>query len=149
MAKVYRLSDRIKYKIGEVEIQISPLSVHDKSVLHGYMHRAQNGSIEALMEGSAQAIKFGVKSISGVEDSSGKPYELKFEEGKTCLTDDCVNDLMNLTQSPQMITLCSQLIAGVPSQLPEGVSLVEDDSRPNVSKSKKASKSSGSTSSEK
>lgn len=140
MARIYRLTDRIKYKIGEVEIQISPLSVHDKATLHSYLKKTQAGDDKAIVDCSVKAIKYAVKAISGVENADGTPYELQFEGNSNHLTDECVEDLMNLSESPNMIVLCSQLVAGIPNELPKGISLVEDNSRPNELKSQKLSK---------
>jgi hypothetical protein len=89
MAKIYRTTDKIKYKIGEIEISISPLSVHDKAVLHAYLIKAQNGDAKSLLEGSAQAIKCAVKSVSGLEDSDlaiNTNLSLKKAEITTSLT---------------------------------------------------------------
>ena len=135
MAKIYRTTDRIKYKIGEVEISISPLSVHDKTILHTYVTKAQSGDVESLMRASSLAVKFAVKDINGLENSDGTAYELQFENNQ--LTDECVDDLMNIQESTSMITVCGQLISGIPSQLPKGVSLVEGDKSPNEVKAKK------------
>ena len=125
MAKIYRLSDKISYKIGDVEVKISPLSLQDKQTLHEYMIKGQIGDSKALLEGSMFAIKASVKSISGLEDLDGNEYKLEFD-GKY-LTDECISDLMNLQESNKLIALCSQLIAGVPLNPPEGVTLVPQD----------------------
>lgn len=124
MAKIYRLTDKIEYKIGEIKIKISPLSVNDKNILTDLMFKGQaKQDIKALMEGSLYAIQCGVKEVKGLEDSEGNEYQLQFDtEGK--LTKECAEELLNIEQSSQLIGLCSSFINGVPSKLPEGISLV-------------------------
>jgi len=39
-------------------------------------------------------IKYGLKSVKGLEDEDGKPYELKFESEDDCLEDECVEELL-------------------------------------------------------
>jgi hypothetical protein len=137
MARIYRITDRIRYKIGELEIQISPLDLQDKTTLHTYMVKGQTGDMQFLMQGSAFAIKCGVKAVLGLEDADGKPYEVQFEEGGKYLTDECVADLLNIRESNDMISLCASLMAGVPSQLPQGVTLSEDSKKSPNARAKK------------
>ena len=134
--RIYRLTEKIKYKIGEIEISISPLDLHDKTTLHSHMIKGQSGDVAALMAGSTFAIKAAVKSVSGLEDANG-PYEVKFDESGKYLTEECVSELLNISESNQMISLCASLMAGVPSDLPKGVSLAEDGKKSPNAKAKK------------
>lgn len=137
MARIYKTTDRLKYKIGEIEIEISPLNVHDKATLHSFMAKGQTGDLESIMQGSAQAIKCAVKSIKGLEEQDGSAYQIQFDSSGSYLTDECVADLLNLQESNNMIALCASLIAGVPNTLPKGVSLVEENNSSPKSKAKK------------
>ncbi len=88
MAKIYRLSDKIRLAVDDLTITISPLSIHQKAAIED---AARDGSAKGLMQASALAIKYAVKSIDGLEDSDGKPYGLNFDEDGT-LSEDIVND---------------------------------------------------------
>jgi len=122
--RIYRTTDKIAYKVGELEIKISPLSVQNKSELHDMMLKGQSGNTEALIKGSMFTLKVALKEVKGLEDVNGNPYVLEFDDNGL-VTDECISDLMNLQESSRFIALCSQLIAGIPSVLPEGVSLVD------------------------
>ncbi len=136
MARIYRTTDRIKYKIGDIEIQISPLDLQDKTILHSHMLKGQTGDVQALMDGSSFALKAAVKSISGLEDANG-PYQVQFDASGKYLSDECVADLLNISESNLMISLCASLMAGIPSQLPQGISLSEEGKKSPNAKAKK------------
>lgn len=121
MAKIYRTTDKISYNIGELEIKVSPFSVEDKIELTRFMMEGQKGDLKSIMEGSVYAIQACVKEVHGLENADGSPYALEFENGK--LSKSCAEDLLNLEQSNQIIGLCSSFIAGIPTKLPEGVSV--------------------------
>jgi hypothetical protein len=131
MARIYKLTDRVPYKVGEVEIEISPLNIHDKALLHSMATKSvENADNNQVVATSAFAIKSAVKSVKGLENGDGSAYQLEFEQNGSYLTDECVTDLLNIQESAQMIALCVQLIAGIPRTLPGGISLVEDKHSP-------------------
>jgi hypothetical protein len=125
MARIYRTTDKISYKIGELEIKISPLSVHDKATLHDLIIKSRDGGSKAMIDGSIFALKAAIKEVTGLVDTEDKEYKVSFDDNGY-LTDSCISDLMNIEESSRMIALCSQLLAGIPSVLPEGVTLKED-----------------------
>jgi hypothetical protein len=125
MAKIYRTTDKVKYKLGELTVWISPLSLADKAELHQLMSKVEQGDQLALIQGSAFAIKSAVKRIEGLTTQDDTPYELEMDGDK--LSDQSTDDLMNIDESNKLISLCAQLIGGMPKQLPEGVSLVGGD----------------------
>lgn len=123
--RIYKTTDKIEYKLGELSIKISPLSVDDKNNLTELMFKGQQkADVKLLMEGSLYALQCAIKEIKGLEDGEGNPFELSFDDsGK--LTKECASDLLNLEQSSNLIGLCSSFINGVPTKLPEGITLVE------------------------
>jgi len=68
-----------------------------------------------IVRAARMALKFAIKEIGGVEDSEGNPYELEVENNE--LTDECVDDLLNLEQNEKLSILCTTLLHGVPKQL--------------------------------
>lgn len=124
MAKLYKKTDRITYAIGDIKVKVSPMTLHTKLELTKLMRNAEDGSLDSIMNASIYALKSCIKGLSGVENQDGSPYELQFDDNGS-LTDDCVEELLNLEESSLMIGLCSSLLAGIKTDLPNGISLVE------------------------
>lgn len=107
MSIVYRTSDRLTVKVGGLVFKISPLSKYQKE-------KIQTLSIDnKLMQSAAEAIKSAVKGVSGLKDMHGDEYSLEMDNNKE-LTEECVDDLMNLEESPQLALICASLLNGIP-----------------------------------
>lgn len=117
--RLYKTSDKISIKIDDIEIKVSPLNQLQKNELQGHMMKAVNGNMDEAMLSVQKAMKFCIKGISGVEyeDEGGdlKSYELEFEEGM--LSDDCIDDLLNLPVSNKISSVCSALLGGIPNEI--------------------------------
>ena len=122
MARIYKTTDKITYKLGDIEVKISPLSVEDKMIITEYMTEAEKGSLRAMMGGSIHAIKSCVKDITGIENEDGSPYKLEFDG--VHLSQNCIDTLMNIEISNKLIQLCTSFVSGVPTNLPDGISIV-------------------------
>lgn len=107
MAIVYRTSDRIKVKVGELVISVSPLNRYQKAKVQDLT--MQGKDIDAAYE----ALRSGIKGVEGLYDINGEPYGLKLDDNKE-LTDECIDDLMNLEFAPELVTVCVQLLNGIP-----------------------------------
>lgn len=135
MSRIYRTTDRIPLQIDDLKIKIAPLSSHQKMEIQQTMLDGQaQKSVEKITSGVLLALKYGLKEISGLEDSDGNPYKLQFDEAGM-LTDACLDDILNLEQKDKLILVCSTLANGVPSEfkLP-GVSFIrpaKESSLPN------------------
>lgn len=62
------------------------------------------------------AIKYAVKEASGIELVDGSEYKVELSESGV-LTDECVDDLLNLEIGPKLMQACANLINGVTSEL--------------------------------
>ena len=109
MAIVYRTTDRIAVKIGELVVKISPLTKYQKERIQGL------SLDEKYMRAAAEAIKCGIKDIEGVSNADGSQYKLQFDENNE-LTEECVDDLMNLGNLSQISTVCNSLLEGIPKE---------------------------------
>lgn len=142
MAKIYRTTDRIKVKIGEIVVTIAPLSLHDKTeatkLIASGTSRKDYG---VTHEGLIYLLKCALKDVSGFETSDNQPYKLQFEDGK--VTDDCISDLFNHEVHEKLVMLCTSLVRGISNKLVdhegkeiEGVEFLksekEDNSTPNA-----------------
>lgn len=109
MSVVYRTSDRIKIKVGGLVFKISPLNKFQKE-------KIQTLSLQdKLIQSATEAIKCAVKSVYGLKDANGEEYQVELDDNKE-LTEDCVDDLMNLEIGPQLATVCASLLSGIPKE---------------------------------
>ena len=126
MAIVYRKSDRVRIKIDDLEVSLSPLSYHEKSEVSRLMMDGKIGTA------AVEAIKLAVKDIKGLKLSDGSVYELKFENDK--LSEETLDDLMNLEHSKKLVLVCLNLLSTVPEEFIdtesgkplEGVSIIKE-----------------------
>lgn len=139
--RIYKTSSKIEVKIEDISIFVSPLSYHQKMELQGLMVKAANGDMNAAMEAVVKALKMSVKDLKGVLilDDQGNDVEYKLEFNGEELSEECVNDLLNMPISNKISTICTSLLAGVPDKIIgpdgeplEGVSIV----RPKMEKAK-------------
>jgi hypothetical protein len=138
--RIYKTNQKIEIKVDDISIFISPLSYHQKLDLQDLMLKASQGDMNAAMSAIVKALKVSLKDIKGVvQDDEGTEYKLEFIDGE--VSDDCVNDLLNMPCSNKISTICTSLLAGVPDKILgadgqplEGVSIVKQKA---VSKPKK------------
>lgn len=118
--KIFRPKDRLKLNIGEIEIMVSPLSYGQKVEVQSLgVSQGKNGiKVNDKIDFNKLiylVTKFTLKGIKGVENLDGSPYELEFEtEDKNCLSDSCVEEILNLSISPKMSIALMQLMNGFP-----------------------------------
>lgn len=125
MTKIYRTTDRIEIKIGDITVKIAPLSLIQKNEVQSIMLEGQkNSDLQKLNAAILLAVSYCLKDIQGLEDIEGNSYQLQFENNK--LTEQCVDDLMNMEETPNLLKVCSAFVAGVPKKFEiEGVEFVE------------------------
>lgn len=132
MARILRTTDRIKVRIDEVTVSISPLSYEQKTeaqmlVAEGKAKRDPR----ILTRGLVYLIKHSVKDVEGLENMDGSKYELSFEAEQKKLTDECVSDLFNIKLHEKLVMVCTSLVGAIPSEFVdengkpiEGVSII-------------------------
>ena len=139
--RIYRTTDILKFKFGEIEVEFSPLSHFQKNEINPLLNQAvkirtvkgpdgrdnqiQEQDLQKMAEAMQLAFKYSVKSIKGLWDSEDKEYELTFDQNKV-LTDECVSDIMNISEQAQISFIVGSLLGGAPrtTELPEGVSFL-------------------------
>jgi len=109
MAIVYRTSDRIKIKVGELVVSVSPLNRYQKAKVQELTMVGKD------IDAASTALKAGIKNIEGLEDIHNEPYKLVFDDNKE-LTDECIDDLMNLELAPELVNICVSLLNGIPKE---------------------------------
>lgn len=116
---IYKTSDKISVEIDGIELKISPLSHSQKTELQGHMMKAVGGDMAAAMDSVRLSISYCLKDIKGVkyQDDEGeiRDYQLSFENGK--LTDECLDDMLNMPISGKLNSVCAAMLAGVPDKI--------------------------------
>lgn len=109
MAKIYKSTDKIKLKLGELQISVSPLTFYQKSEIQLILQEAASKKDPmGLMKAAFVCVKYAVKEIHGVETADGSQYELEFDGD--VLSDECVNDLFSLEESEKLSLVCINLL---------------------------------------
>jgi hypothetical protein len=118
---VYRPTDKISYSLGEIKFSISPLTFHQKQQVASLLQEAvQNKNPKKMLEASILTVKMALKSIHGLKFQDGSDFKLEFDENGL-ISDESIDVLLNTELSEKLIGLCSQLVNGIPKELPEGV----------------------------
>ena len=116
MSRIYRKSDRLKIKIDDLQFVISPLSLHEKTEVQQLMVEAQSkGNIGKLTKSICKTIQYSLKDINGLYDCDDQPYKLSFDDSGM-LTDECLDELMNLELSDRLQQVCVRLLGGIPKE---------------------------------
>jgi len=116
---IYKKSDKVSVSIGDIDFKISPLSFHQKSELQAHMIKAVKGDMDEAMVSVRKSLKYCVKDIKGVhyldEEGSKREYQLEFEDGE--LTDDCLDELLNMPFSSKLNSVCAAMLQGIPDKV--------------------------------
>ena len=116
---IYRKEDKVSVKIDDIEIKISPLTHSQKSELQSHMMKAVNGDMDEAMVSVQKSLKFAIKDIKGVfymDGSDKREYSLSFNDDGF-LSDECIDELLNLPISNKISSVCSALLQGVPDKI--------------------------------
>ena len=108
--KVLRKSDRVKFKIDEVEFTIAPLSYRDRIELSTSVKNASGEVVSNYLEQTLMMIKKCLKNIAGLKDHDEKDYILEFDGEE--LTNDCSDELLMCFQNSKAITALVQSSMG-------------------------------------
>ena len=115
MALLLRKSDRVKVKIDELELEMAPLSFAAKMEINEVLIGASENDLGASMKASRIAMKHAIKSIKGIECLDGSKYELELEGD--LLSDECVDDLLNLEHCPKLMIASTSFLKDIPTEI--------------------------------
>ena len=112
--KVYSLKDRITVDIDGVSFKLAPLSYKQKIEIQNMLTTGQES------EGTIKAVQYSLKGVEGLTDSNDNEYELRFDDNG--LTEDCLDEILNIETSMKLVTTCVTFINGIPKQIitPDG-----------------------------
>lgn len=103
------MNERIKVKMDDLTFLLSPLTFDQKTEIQAL---SMTGEFKKTLEAAKLAVKYSVKDVKGLEDSSGKAYKIKSDD--LGLTDECLNELLNSEQSDNLQVACLAFIKGIP-----------------------------------
>lgn len=109
---IYRSTDRIPVRLGDVVLYIAPLTHGQKIALNSATTIRSGKEIIDGIKMAFLAIKYAVKGQEGIVDSLGNKYELQFTANGE-LEDACVDDLMGLDHAEDLAVICVKLIDGI------------------------------------
>lgn len=132
MAKIYRTTDVVPLKIDGLVVKISPLTFEQKMQLQTEILK---GGTQGAMRAAKLACQFAIKDITGIENQDGSDYKIEVKDGR--MSDECWDDLQNIQETQKMVTVCLNLVNGIPKEFTdpntgkklEGVSLIKQDSK--------------------
>ena len=120
MKRIYKRSDRIAVQIDDLTIKLAPLTFDQKNEIQQNMiDGAAKKDLATMSRAVSLALKYAVRGISGVECSDGSKYELAYDDAGN-LTDECIDDLLNLEQKDKLVLVCSALSRTIPSAFTDG-----------------------------
>jgi hypothetical protein len=111
--KIYKTTDKISVKIDDIVVQVSPLSFEQKCDIQALL---VSGDPMSVVRAASMAIKYGVKGLEGVENADGSLYVLETDENGS-LSDQCVDDLLNIDQDDKLSLVCTSLLNGIPKDI--------------------------------
>lgn len=133
MSIVYKTSDRIKIKVDDIVLYVSPLKYHDKNKIQALL---VSGDVDSIMQGATQALKCAIKDVKGLKlaDDHLADYKLTFDDNGE-LSDESLDDLMNLQYNAKFSNICLKLVDGIPDEfidnasgeVMEGVYIIKSD----------------------
>lgn len=125
--KIKKTTDKIKLEIDEITVFFSPLTYSQKQEVLTIMNKAhKDNDLMSLNDGITLALRYSLKEIKGLTEEDGSTYQLKIQDGT--VTEDCINDILNLSVSSKMQQIAGKLLNGVPEDFAiEGVTYSKND----------------------
>lgn len=139
--KIYKRTDRITVKVGELMFKLAPLTLDQKEEVSRLMlsGRTVPGMAKDMIRGTILAVKYSVKDVKGFTDVNDEPYNLHFDDtgSDKILTDECAGDLLNSPVSDKISLICAAIVNNIPDMFTdihgkkiEGVEIVKENTPP-------------------
>lgn len=107
MHSILRMRDRIKLTVNGIEFVLKPLTVMEQAEIATHKKIEAGETVEDLLMQSFAYIKFSLKDIKGIKDSTGEEYKLEFDGDY--LSDDCVSEIFTLNLGEEMFHAIQRL----------------------------------------
>jgi len=136
---IFTQQDRIKIVIHDVSLTVKPLSYKEKLNWSNCISSQSGSQSENAMIGLALLLKSSLKNIEGITYSDGTPFALEFDEAGG-LSDECVENLLNLEMTTDLITVMYSLLRGIPNEIKDSsgniIDYIKISSMPSIPKKK-------------
>jgi len=117
---VYRVTDRIPVKVGELKFWLSPLSYEQKVNLAECTKMKGGEEVVDTSRRAFLAIKYAIKGVEGLKCPDGSDYLLSFEPSGV-LSDESVSDIVQLDGWVPLAVYCVQMMNGISDGAVPGV----------------------------
>lgn len=107
MSVVYKTTDVIKVKVDNVYFDISPLNYKVKADMQAKVIAGKP------MDAAIIALKNSIKGVEGLKNPDKSDYSATFDEDGT-LSEDTINDLLNIPEATKLNSIAIGLINGMP-----------------------------------
>ncbi len=114
--KALLVTDVVKVSIGKVVFLISPLKREHKFEIIALRRNKAGDVVENLEAASRLYLKYALKEVKGVKTYHGDKYALSFDDSGA-LTDDCVEEILSIQESADLVTASMQIINGIPDEI--------------------------------
>ena len=121
MITIYRTSERIPLKIGELEFVISPLDFKQRKDVQAVVTNDEGSIVTDTIKAAELCIKYQIKEVKGLVNMDGSSYKLEFDND--VLTDNCVNDIMGLEIKEKLAQLFFKTMAQMKDPEIKGVEI--------------------------
>jgi len=116
MSIIYRKTDLINLKIGDLTFIIRPLSYQDRISVMSALSTEGGSIVENAALATFKLMKHAIAGVSGAKLPDGEDYEIsKDEEGK--ISDDSIDDLLNLEENDVLGMALHNFLKGIPATL--------------------------------
>ncbi len=134
MITVYRPSDRVRVRAGELELELRPLTVEQKQELAGYATLEGAQSVSDIYKMAMGGIQYGVTAIKGISYPDGTEAQVELDEKG--LTAESLDLVMQALDNQLAIRISNKLLKSISDMDDvEGIELVADE--PKVKSKKK------------
>lgn len=115
MPRIFKLTDRIKVKIDDFIVYLSPLSIAQKREIQILLNQGvEKSDYKSLQDAVILCLKRALKNIEGVLDSDDNDYKLSFTENE--LSEECLEDLLQNDWIKKVLVVCNNLVRGIPTE---------------------------------
>lgn len=112
MAKILSTKSTFTLKIDDLKFTLKPLNYMHRLELDECFIQKGGSNLQKLYRSQSILIKYSLKSVKGIKNHDDSDYELEFNDDGS-LTDDCVNDIMNIQQRHKLTTAAMNVLNGV------------------------------------
>lgn len=108
---IYRPSDRITLKLGEVTLKVSPLSALQKANLMSLTKMSGGKEVADTSLMAIMTVKYTLKEVSVLDATfpDGSPFSLTFDPDGT-LTDDALTCVMQILDNQVLVEIAAHLL---------------------------------------